>query len=546
MNKGILRRLSAAACCALVSAAHAGTLNYEYDELNRLVSVTEDGRQTRYAYDAVGNRQRISHPNNVTTVYGYDSMNRLMRVTHETTSAQQVLAQYIYTLNAVGQRTQVEEKSAVGTQRIVAYTYDGLRRLTQEQVQERDGVQLQVTRTTSYSYDRTGNRLTKSLNGAQTSYAYDANDHLLTETTGNIVIAYGYDDNGNTIRRETKAGGATIEVMLYAYDNENRLLQVKQGSSEAGATAISSNSYDADGNRVQSTANGVTTTHLVDTNQRFPQVLEETAGGQVTRYVRYDELVAQIRNGEKHYYHTDALGSVRFLTDAAGSITDRFTYDAFGELIARTGSTPINFLFAGEQIDSATGLYYLRSRWMEPKIGRFVSRDTYQPCQYCVASLHKYVYASGDPVNRIDPTGKENLLSLSTALTGGSVLYTSYSVTSDLKAGELGAALFHATVGLLLGTGGQITRLIEADAAAAAKLGINPKIYEQLAKQLERDGPKSVGKALRSAEKTLKEHKAKLEQLSKDGGFTSQVEATIENVERQIATLRQFIRDQRL
>ena len=71
---------------------------------------------------------------------------------------------------------------------------------------------------------------------------------------------------------------------------------------------------------------------------------------------------------------------------------------------------------------------------------------------------------------------------------------------------------------------------------------INPKIYNQLEKQLQQAGAKSILKALRSAERTLKFHQDKLASLQ----YRSQVEGTIRNVESQIKTLKQFIKDYNL
>jgi hypothetical protein len=50
---------------------------------------------------------------------------------------------------------------------------------------------------------------------------------------------------------------------------------------------------------------------------------------------------------------------VRYLTDSARSVTDSYTYDAFSNLIAASGSTPNEYLFAGERSDAETGMYYL-------------------------------------------------------------------------------------------------------------------------------------------------------------------------------------------
>ncbi len=65
--------------------------------------------------------------------------------------------------------------------------------------------------------------------------------------------------------------------------------------------------------------------------------------------------------------------------------------------------------YRGEQFDSDLGLYYLRARYYNPSTGRFMSRDPLDGKSIDPKTLHKYLYASGDPVNASDPTGRELL-----------------------------------------------------------------------------------------------------------------------------------------
>ena len=97
--------------------------------------------------------------------------------------------------------------------------------------------------------------------------------------------------------------------------------------------------------------------------------------------------------------------STRLLTNAAGQATDTYTYDAFGVLLERTGTTDNAYLYAGEQYDANLGFYYLRARYLNPSTGRFLTADTYPGSPFEPASLHKYLYVGGDPINHIDPTG---------------------------------------------------------------------------------------------------------------------------------------------
>jgi RHS repeat-associated protein len=75
------------------------------------------------------------------------------------------------------------------------------------------------------------------------------------------------------------------------------------------------------------------------------------------------------------FYGYDGAGSVRQLTNSSGIVSDTYEYDAFGNEVNHTGTTPNNYLYRGEQYDSDLGLYYLRARYMNPLTGRFLSRD---------------------------------------------------------------------------------------------------------------------------------------------------------------------------
>jgi RHS repeat-associated protein len=88
-------------------------------------------------------------------------------------------------------------------------------------------------------------------------------------------------------------------------------------------------------------------------------------------------------------------------------ITDTYTYDAFGNLIASTGSTVNNYRYTGEQWDPDVGLYYLRARYYDTQFGRFWTMDTFEGQNEDPLSLHKFIYCAGNPVNGSDPSGHE-------------------------------------------------------------------------------------------------------------------------------------------
>jgi RHS repeat-associated protein len=215
-----------------------------------------------------------------------------------------------------------------------------------------------------------------------------------------------YDANGNV----TSTGGKT-----FAYDSDNRLK-----SMNGGAVAIV---YDGDGNRVAKTVNGVTTRYLVDdlNPTGYAQVVEETVNNSVQRAYSYGlqriDVIQLVNNTwTLSFYGYDGFGNVRQLTNATGAVTDTYEYDAFGNLLNKTGTTPNNYLYRGEQYDTDLGLYYLRARYYNPLTGRFMSRDPEEGMPRIPATLHKYLYVGGDPVNRTDPSGRAELFETANVL----------------------------------------------------------------------------------------------------------------------------------
>ena len=127
-------------------------------------------------------------------------------------------------------------------------------------------------------------------------------------------------------------------------------------------------------------------------------MVEEVVNGAVERQYTYGlQRISEnqhINNAwTPSFYGYDGFGSVRQLTNSSAAITDTYNYDAFGNLLNSTGTTPNNYLYSGEQFDSDLGLYYLRARYMNPLTGRFMSRDPEDGNPFDEVTLHKYLYA---------------------------------------------------------------------------------------------------------------------------------------------------------
>ena len=372
------------------SNANGTSVDYSYDALNRLASLKDNrlaagaAGTTSYTFDNVGNLQGYLNPNGVQSTDSYNPLNRL---TNLTVNKGGTLASYGYTLGAAGNRTAVTELGG----RQVNYTYDALYRLTNETI-----AGATVNGAIGYTYDAVGNRLTRTSTVAPVPaalYTYDANDRLAADT---------YDADCNT----TASGGNT-----YTYDFENHLK-----NQNAGAVTIV---YDGDGNRVSKTAGATTTKYLVDDRNptRYGQVLEELSSANVQRVYTYGvNRISLSQVGGTSFYGYDGQGSVRVLTDTTGAITDRYDYDAFGNIVAQASTTPNDFDYVGDQFDPNLNRYYLRSRFYNQQNGRFSTSDAFLGFTSDPQTLHLYTYGLNNPTNRLDPSGHVSLVELSTTV----------------------------------------------------------------------------------------------------------------------------------
>ena len=147
--------------------------------------------------------------------------------------------------------------------------------------------------------------------------------------------------------------------------------------------------------------------YISDTTGSLSYTLAETDkdGNVIATYNRADVLISQVREDVTSYYLFDGHGDVRALNNEEGRITDKYRYNAYGELIERSGETENHYLYTGEYYDGTSNLYYLRARYMNPSTGTFISMDTYEGSIYDPDTLHKYLYANGNPVKYSDPTG---------------------------------------------------------------------------------------------------------------------------------------------
>jgi RHS repeat-associated protein len=115
-------------------------------------------------------------------------------------------------------------------------------------------------------------------------------------------------------------------------------------------------------------------------------------------------------------------------------VTNTYDYDAFGILTSQTGTTPNNYLFAGEQFDPALGIYYNRARYYDERIGRFWTLDPSQGAFHATGLAHLYAYSENNPANKLDPTGLEDADLATESLTAADVMTLAAISVATLEA----------------------------------------------------------------------------------------------------------------
>ena len=128
----------------------------------------------------------------------------------------------------------------------------------------------------------------------------------------------------------------------------------------------------------------------------------------------FGPLVSENRGSQTSYYHSDALGSTRLMTNSSQAVTDTATYDAWGNKVASTGTNPTQYGWCGEwgyQADSLLGSDYVRARTYQPTVARWSSIDPLSTDQWLASRERSpfYAYGTNSPSGFIDPTGWQGI-----------------------------------------------------------------------------------------------------------------------------------------
>jgi RHS repeat-associated protein len=354
------------------------TVNYSYDPVGRLKTLTNGTGQSiiSYDYDGIGRLTKETNGNGTYTTYEYDGQSQLTKLVNYT-ATNTVNSSFAYTYNNLGLRNSMTTLDG-----IFQYSYDANGQLI--------AVTTPANRTIRYQYDAAGNRTTVTDNATPTSYA----TNNLNEYTkvGNAV--YTYDTDGN-LTSKTEGG----QTSNYTYDVENRLVKV------VSPTGTWDYKYDGLGNRTATIENGQRTDYLVDPTGLGNIVGEyNNAGNLVADYNYGLGLVSRVNGSNSNYYDADALGSIVGVTATDGSYANQYSYLPFGESLTKTETIANPFEYVGQYgvTNESNGLDFMRARFYDPNLGRFTNND---PIGLNGGDTNLSRYVGNNPVSAIDPSG---------------------------------------------------------------------------------------------------------------------------------------------
>jgi RHS repeat-associated protein len=287
-----------------------------------------------------------------------------------------------------------------------SFTYDGLNRLRSATSTSSLGSGLFADE--SYSFDAIGRMTTRYIGTTSYDYDYEDSEHI-DAPTAYQDFTFEYDAAGNQVERTDTKLDITQQRTV---DAENRVVGILEGAVSTQMV------YDGNGKRV---IQNVTT--LTEDGEGLGRTLyvgslyeEELTGSEDRPYTVYYILGQQmvgLRRGNQssdngqYRIATDHLQSTSLLVNTSSPpvVAHRQYYKPYGAIAWETGSDLTTVGYAGQRLDSASGLMYFGARYYDTNLSMFTSTDSTTPDSSKPMDYNKYLYVRGNPLRYIDPSG---------------------------------------------------------------------------------------------------------------------------------------------
>ena len=377
--------------------------DYTYNGRGLVSSVTEKysgsaaQKTFSYSYNDNGSISSANGPSNIKTTYTYDYAGRISSMRNSTSNSS-VYTSHSYTYDNSGNVT--KRIDSIGGQGSITtdYSYDSTNRLSKE---------WGPTEKLYYTYDDHSN-MYSAVYDYDRYFAYDANNRLTEvedlwikgetadgEKQADWIIDYTYDNNGNLLGSSKYAyypQDYQSNRKTYTYNDFGQLT----GYSDSLGDSVTY-TYYADGLRASKTVNGVTTKYYYDGGN----VINESRNGSLyaVNVMGPDGYISRTQGSTTSYYMKNAHGDiVRAVTESAGK-TFSATYNAWGEIMDSDNGSGNPIGYAGEFHDEESGTIYLRGRYYDPEIRRFITED------HAKDGWNWYAYCWNNPVMFVDSWG---------------------------------------------------------------------------------------------------------------------------------------------
>jgi RHS repeat-associated protein len=384
------------------------TIDYAYDALDRVVRTMEVGAPIALHFYAGPDRvERRVLLNNVQSDYTHDAARDIVRIVHSRFGAP--IDDLNFGRDAMHNKTFADNLAFPQPPFNRTYTYDSMDRLVRSVAQT--GPNPPENR--DYQLDGVNNVLSIFGTGPDIGpFFMDATlptpaDFQVNQYTNTPFDQRLYDVNGNLTR--TQSG---LSFRQYSYDYRNRLVQ----SFDSLTGQTTTYRYDCLGRRLERvTAGSATRFYYNDWREIEVQNIAHATFATNVWGHGLDELLNVLLTGQHFYFVQDDLNNVTAATISPGTVVERYAYGDYGKPTFMNGSGSVisntsignPHLFAGRRFDTPTAFYYIRMRYLDPRAGRYITRDPASAWHDAapLALGNGYVYAGGNPVSFFEPMG---------------------------------------------------------------------------------------------------------------------------------------------